>query len=185
MKISRLQYWLLATVVLLLVILLNVVKVQDIVARGFGYSGSVPMFALDEMPRGYTPEQAFHVIDAYGVAGREAYRFLLLTIDLIFPFLYGSFLFLSIRWAAGRAAVSVSWGNRLAVIGYVATCCDWLENVSFLILMKGYPRLPTVLAKLASGFTVTKFLASGISLGILAVLGTYILFRPGGREKEA
>ena len=51
------------------------------------------MFALDEMPSGYTPEQAFHVLDAYGMAGRNAYRFLLLTIDLIFPFLYGSFLF--------------------------------------------------------------------------------------------
>lgn len=137
------------------------------------------MFALDEMPSGYTPEQAFHVLDAYGMAGRNAYRFLLLTIDLIFPFLYGSFLFLSIRWAASSASISVFWGNRLAAIGYIATCCDWLENVSFLILMRDFPRLPTVLAKLASGLTVTKFLASGISVGILAVLGTYILFRSG------
>jgi hypothetical protein len=174
MNISRRSYWSLATTVALFLILLNVVKVQDVVARAFGYKGSVPMFALDQMLGGYTPAQAFQVMTDYGEAGRRAYTFLLCTVDLVFPFLYGSFLFLSIQRVSRRAAVPVHWANRLAAFGFVATCCDWLENISFLILMRDYPGQSIAVARLASLFTVTKFLASGVSLVILVILGICI-----------
>jgi hypothetical protein len=178
-NISRNWYWSLAATVILFLILLNVVRVQDIVARAFRYSGSVPMFALDQMVRGYTPEQAFQVMTAYGESGRRAYAFLLLTSDLIFPFLYGSFLFLSIRGASRRAGISAPWANGLASFGFIATGCDWLENISFLILIKIYPRQSIGVAKLASMFTITKFLSSGISVIVLAALGTYLVFQRG------
>jgi hypothetical protein len=177
MNRSRKWFWLLAAVVFFFLILLNVVKIQNIVARAFGYSGSVPMFALDQMVRGYTPALAFQVMTAYGVAGRRAYAFLLLTSDLVFPFLYGSFFFLSIRGASRRAGVSVPWANGLASFGFIATGCDWLENISFLILIWMYPAQSIGVAKLASMFTVAKFLCSGVSLTVLAALGICIPFR--------
>jgi len=182
MSISPKWYWSLTAIVILFLILLNVVKVQDVVARAFGYTGSVPMFVLDQTVRGYTPAQAFQVLTDYGEAGRKTYAFLLLTSDLVFPFLYGSFLFLSIRGASRRAAIPVVWGNRLAAFGFAATCCDWLENISFLILMRTYPSQSIVVARLASLFTVTKFLVSGICLIILSALGIYILFLPKTRR---
>src|SRR5579864_2147381 len=129
MNISLKWYLSLASTVVLFLILLNVLKVQDIVARAFGYTGSVQIFELDKMLRGYTPAQAFRVMTAYGEAGRNAYTFVLLTFDLVFPFLYGSFLFLSIRGSSRRAGIPIFWANRLAAIGFVATCCDWLENI--------------------------------------------------------
>jgi hypothetical protein len=174
MNIPRKWYWSLAAIVILFLVLLNVVKVQDIVARAFGYTGTVPMFALDQMVRGYTSEQAFQVMTAYGETGRKAYAFLLLTSDLVFPFLYGSFLFLSIRGASRRAGISMPWANGLASFGFIATGCDWLENISFLILMKMYPAQSIGVARLASIFTVTKFLSSGASVILLAALGIYI-----------
>jgi hypothetical protein len=161
MNISSRLYWSLAATVILFLVLLNVVRVQDIVARAFGYTGSVPMFALDQMVLGYSPAQAFHVMTVYGEAGRKAYTFVLLTVDLVFPFLYGSFLFLSIRGSSRRAGIPIFWANRLAAIGFVATCCDWLENISFLILMRIYPGQSITVAELASVFTVTKFLSTG------------------------
>jgi hypothetical protein len=175
MNISRRWYWSLVAAVILVLILLNVIKVQDIVARAFGYTGSVPMFALDQMPHGYTPALAFQVMTAYGEAGRRAYAFLLLTSDLVFPFLYGSFLFLSIRAASRRAAIPARWADRLAAFGFVATCCDWLENISFLVLLRIYPGQSIAVVKLASVFTVTKFLSTAVSLLILVFLGIYIL----------
>ncbi len=178
MKASRKWYWSLAATVILFLILLNIVKVQDFVARAFGYTGSVPMFALDQMVRGYTLAQAFQVMTAYGEAGRRAYAFLLLTTDLVFPILYGSFLFLSIRGASHSAGIPARWAYRLGAVGFVATCCDWFENISFLNLIKMYPGQSIVVSKLASWFTVTKFLSSGVSLAILAALGIYILSRP-------
>lgn len=177
MNVSAKRYWFLASVVVVFLILLNVVKVQDILARAFGYAGSVPMFALDQMVRGYTPVQAFQVMTAYGEAGRKAYAFLLLTVDLVFPFLYGSFLFLSICGASRRAGVSMRWANALASFGFIATGCDWLENISFLIFMRQYPSQSIGVAKLASMFTVTKFLSSGASVIVLVGLGIYILFQ--------
>ena len=175
MNLSRRWYWSLSTAVFLFLILLNVVKVQEVVAQAFGYTGSVPMFALDQMVRGYASAQAFEVMTAYGEAGRRAYASLLLTVDLVFPFLYGSFLFLSIQGASRRAAIPTVWGNRLAAIGIMATCCDWLENISFLILIMTYPGQSIPIARLASVFTATKFVSSGVSLIILVFLGIYIL----------
>jgi hypothetical protein len=182
MIIYRKLYWSLAAIVFLFLLLLNVVKAQDVVARAFGYTGSVPMFALDQMVFGYTPAQAFHVFKVYGEAGRRAYTFLLLTSDLVFPFLYGSFLFLSIRGASQRAGISMLWANGLGSCGFAATCFDWLENVSFLFLIRTYPAESITIAKLASLFTVTKFLFSGMSLIILAVLGIYILSKSLSRR---
>ena len=177
MSISRKWYWSLAATVALFFILLNVFRVQDSVARAFGYSGTCRMFALDQMYFGYTPTRAYQVMKEYGEKGRRAYTFLLLTTDLVFPFLYGSFLFLSIRMVARRAAIAVARGNWLAVCGLAAASFDYLENFSFLILMKKYPGQSTVVARLASLCTVTKFLFSGVSLIILAVLGVYIFIR--------
>jgi len=175
MTISRKLYWSLAAITILFLILLNVLKVQDIVARKFGYAGSVPMFALDQMPLGYSPQEVFEVMTAYGEAGRRAYAFLLLTCDLVFPFLYGSFLFLSI-WAVSRkAGVTELWAAAFAGCGYVATVFDWMENISFLDLIWNFPRESTGVARLASFFTVSKFFFSGVSLVVLAVLGIYVL----------
>jgi hypothetical protein len=168
-------YWSLAATVILFLILLNVFRVQDSAARAFGYTGDVPMFALDQMVPGYTPAQAFQVLTAYGEAGRRAYSYLLLGVDLVFPFLYGSFLFLSIQGASRRSGIQIVWGNRLAAFGFVATCCDWLENISFLILIRAYPGQSSLIARLASLFTVTKFISTGVCLIILAALGIYIL----------
>jgi len=182
MNISRKWFWALAAAVFLSLALLNVVRVQDVVARAFGYAGVVPMFALDQMIFGYTPAEAFQVMTAYGEAGRRAYTFLLLTSDLVFPFLYGSFLFLSIRGASQRAGIPMLWANGLAACGFAATCFDWLENISFLILMRTYPVESTAVAGFASMFTVTKFLFSGVSLIILAVLGVYIVIRSSSQR---
>jgi hypothetical protein len=55
MRTSGAKNWALTVTVAVFLILLNVVKVQDIVARAFGYRGVVPMFALDKMLFGYSP----------------------------------------------------------------------------------------------------------------------------------
>ena len=184
MSISRRWYGSLATFVFLFLILLNVFKIQDAVARHFGYAGSVPMFALDQMARGYTPEKVFRVMTIYGESGRRAYAFLLLTIDLVFPFLYGSFLFLSIRSASNKAGIPAVWANGMAAFGYFAAGCDWLENFAFLRLMETYPGQSATLVTLASGFTVMKFVFSACSLAILAALGVLLIFRSRNRRME-
>jgi len=184
MSISRRWYGSLATFVFLFLILLNVFNLQDAVARKFGYAGSVPMFALDQMVRGYTPEKVFQVMTIYGESGRRAYAFLLLTIDLVFPFLYGSFLFLSIRGVANKAGIPTVWANGLAAFGYFAMGCDWLENFAFLRIMETYPGQSVTLVTLASGFTVMKFVFSGCSVTILAGLGVFLLFRSRKRRME-
>jgi len=110
-------------------------------------------------------------------SGHRAHAFLLLTADLVFPFLSGSFLFLSIRAASERAGIPLRSGSALAAYGFMATCCDRYENLSVLILMRNYPGQSAGVAKLTSIFTVTKFLSSAVRVILLAALGIYIFFR--------
>lgn len=184
MKTSGAKYWTLTVTVAVFLFLLNGVKVQDMVARAFGYRGTVPMFALDKMLFGYSPAQAYGVLAAYGPAGRRAYAVLLLTLDLLFPFLYGSFLFLSLRAVSLWAGFSTRWAVRLGAIGFAAAVCDWLENICFLILMGVFPGQPAAVARVASLFTVTKFALSGISVVTLLVVGICALCRVRRRSLQ-
>jgi hypothetical protein len=143
------------------------------------------MFALDKMLFGYSPAQAYDVIAAYGRAGRKAYAVLLLTLDLLFPFLYGSFLFLSLRAVSLGAGFSKRWAGRLGGIGFAAAVCDWLENICFLSLMGEFPGQSVPVARVASFFTVTKFLLSGISVVALLVVGIFALCRVMKRSSQA
>jgi hypothetical protein len=184
MKVSRTKYRALTATVAVFVVLLNGVKLQDIVARAFGYHGSVPMFALDKMVFGYSAERAYGVIAAYGEAGRRAYAFLLLTVDLIFPFLYGYFLFLSLQAVSLRAGFSTRWAGRIAAIGFVAAACDWMENISFLILMRIFPGQSITVTKIGSFFTMTKFLLSGVSVLTLVVTGIWVLWNNSAANSQ-
>ncbi len=182
---SSAKYWALTVTVAVFLFLLNGVKVQDIVATAFGYRGAVPMFALDKMLFGYSPAQAYNVITAYGPTGRRAYATLLLTLDMLFPFLYGSFLFLSLRSVSLGAGFSKRWAGWLGGMGFAAAGCDCLENVCFLSLMAVFPGQSVPVARAASFFTVTKFLLSGISVVALLVVGIYVLYRMLRRSPQA
>jgi hypothetical protein len=114
---------------------------------------------LLDMRLGYTPGDAYDLLDRLGQTGRGAYLRLLWTIDLLLPALFGLFLSSAVRRGAFRA-----WQS----IPLLAAACDYAENSAITILLLHYPIHEPAFARLASIFTVTKLLlyASGILLAV-------------------
>jgi succinate-acetate transporter protein len=69
----RTALWLLGLTTLVFFILLNVFKIQDVIARAAGYGGSIPMFKLD-MTFNYTPEYCYGILSSYGQIGAKHTR---------------------------------------------------------------------------------------------------------------
>lgn len=114
---------------------------------------------LLDMRLGYTPSDAYDLLDRLGQTGRGAYLRLLWTIDLLLPALFGFFLSYAVRRGAFRA-----WRS----IPLLAAACDYVENSAITILLLHYPLHEPAFARLASVFTVTKLFlyASGMLLAV-------------------
>jgi hypothetical protein len=116
----------------------------------------------------YTPDQAYAVLEAYGPAGRDFDLNAELTVDLVYPIVYGLFCSLAIlyflqRFATGRPALA-----RLALVPFLAVLVDYLENASLIVLLLTYPQRLTAVAALAGLLTTTKWVLLGLSLVLVA-----------------
>lgn len=119
---------------------------------------------LLDMRFGYTPSAAYHLFDALGQTGRDAYLRLLWTIDLLLPALFGLVLYFAIRRGAFRGWRSISM---------VAAACDYAENITITTLLLRYPIHEQALAQLASAFTVAKLVL--YSSGLLLAIGGFLV----------
>ena len=121
-----------------------------------------------DMRFSYTAAQAYATLDAYGPAGREFDLNTELTVDLLYPIIYGLFCSLAIlyfrqRWGPAHPALA-----RLALLPFLAVLADYLENAAVIGLLLIYPdRLPP-LAVAASLLTSAKWLLQGLSLALVA-----------------
>jgi hypothetical protein len=113
----------------------------------------------------YTPEKIYEILPAYGESGRQLYAVSELTLDLAYPLIYNSFLWLAITLVFQKAFPSQSRSHKLAYLPVAVCLCDYTENALIAALLLGYPRQLNLFAWAASFFTTGKWL-----MGILAVL---------------
>jgi hypothetical protein len=124
----------------------------------------------------YTPSDVQQLMQALGPQGRNLYAITEVTLDLLFPFVYGGLLaLLLVRLYDCRTARS------LVVIPVIAIVFDLLENLSAFTLSLTYSGQPSPLAWAGAAFTLIKYVAGLASLAIVswgALRGTWLLFRP-------
>ena len=152
----RIALWLAGLTTVVLFILLNAFKIQDVIARAAGYAGPTPMFKLD-MTLNYTPDYCYGILSSYGEVGRKIYAVLLSTLDALFPLLYGTFFFLLIRTVYRKLGVSRMLTSAVSALPLLATLFDWSENIAFIRLMSLYPSRSDGLARIANVLTLSKF----------------------------
>ena len=114
---------------------------------------------------GYTHEQA---MAAYGEAGRRAYVWASLTLDVLLPIAYVVFLAGLLYRLSPREGLSV-----LAVVPVAAGLFDLGENAQIVAMLLAYPEVSPLRVGWASAFTQAKacaFLASAALIGVLVVL---------------
>jgi nucleoside-diphosphate-sugar epimerase len=126
-----------------------------------GLAGGLPIL---DMRLGYSEGAAYRLFDVFGEAGRSAYLRLLWTVDLVLPTLFGLFLATAIR----RGALRKFWWTP-----FLASACDYAENVAITLLLLHYPVHEPELVRLSSIFTVMKHAL--YATGVLLAIGGYVM----------
>ena len=125
-----------------------------------GLAGGAPIL---DMRLGYSEHAVQLLFDALGENGRRAYLNLLWTVDVILPALFGLLLSTAIRRGAFR---------RWSWIGWVATACDYGENIAITLLLLRYPLHQPAIVRFASAVTVIKHgsYAAGVVLALAGLI---------------
>lgn len=139
----------------------------------------------------YTPEQVYSMVGAYGEAGRAFYRTFELTGDIIYPIIYTLFFSLLLSWLFRRGFAGASRWQRLNVLPFGALLFDLLENSCIVTMLSIYPATPTLLAWLATSFTMVKWSFAVVTLLLLLIGAVMTLGRlvrgslPIGRYRQS
>ena len=96
--------------------------------------------AILDMQIGYTPDDAYALLEALGPKGRQAYTAMLLGGDMLFPIAY-SLLFAAIAaWLLARVAPPDHWTQKLSLIALIGGISDLAENLSILTMIFAFPQ---------------------------------------------
>jgi hypothetical protein len=117
--------------------------------------------------RWYTPAEARNLFERLGKSGRNLYALTELTLDLVFPLIYGSLFCLL---TASLARAQWAW---LVTIPLFAALSDLVENSIVAYLAWSYAGQESSLAWLAAAVTLIKTILLGLSLLILFAGGAY------------
>lgn len=124
----------------------------------------------------YSTDDLFHMAEAHGPAGRDAYVRARWTFDLAFPLVYGAFLATAISWLF-RATVPARSAWRMANLAPVlAVIFDFCENTCTSLVMLAYPERVALTANLAAIFTPVKWLLV-LSSVLLLLAGLWLRLR--------
>jgi hypothetical protein len=143
------------------------------------FSGGMRIFDL--MPMGYESEYARSLLEQLGVAGREAYLYFQIPVDLIYPCLFGITYCLILAYLLDKLNSLNKQYFYLCLIPLLAGMFDYLENFGIVNMLISYPDLTHAAIQLTSFFTVFKSLLSTISFILLIVMlgmfGLKVLWR--------
>lgn len=141
------------------------------------HSGGLTILDLRET---FSPDDAYELFTALGPAGRQAYMFLHLVPDLVFPIGYAlTFTFIS-SWFLVRLLPLDHRLQWLSLIPLISGLADVLENISLVICNLAYPGRIDWLARSAHLLTKLKFglLPIGLVFLITIVVAWFIRKRP-------
>jgi hypothetical protein len=164
---NTIAFWILLVTTVGLLLAENLLHFRLSVPAMSELSGGLPLL---DMRIGYSPDDVYRLFDALGATGRDAYRDLFLSIDILIPLSISAFLWFAISKGPLR---------RYRALGLAGGAFDYLENAAILILLAGYPQRNDPLATFAAVFTVLKFCF--YTLGLALAVAGYLLRRRRNR----
>lgn len=124
----------------------------------------------------YSADELYQMAESYGKEGRAEYVRARFTFDLVWPLVYGFFLSVGISWISRKAYSEGSALQSANMVPVLGVLLDYLENISTSLVMARYPNSTPVLDRLATLFTMLKWvfvvgsfalLIGGLMIGIL------------------
>jgi hypothetical protein len=133
--------------------------------------------AILDMQIGYTPDDAYALLEALGAEGRQAYAAMLLGGDMLFPISY-SLLFAAIAaWFLVRVVPPDHWAQKLSLIALIGGISDIAENLSILTMIFAFPQRLDGVAWFSSLVKVTKFGSAAVGAPLILILVTMFVWR--------
>lgn len=121
---------------------------------------------FDMRPGGYSTEQAYALLDALGIDGRQYYLTRQIPLDLIYPGLMALTLVSVLKWLESHGANRV-----LAKVGIWlsigAAITDYWENTGICLMILNWPEPPISLIQAASFASISKAVLT--TLAVLTV----------------
>jgi len=124
----------------------------------------------------YSTDDLYRMAESYGAEGRSEYIRMRFTFDLVFPLIYGGFLFSGIGWLFNPESQELrKWKiNRLPLFGVLF---DYLENIATSVVMWRYPERTPILDTAATLFTPVKWILISICFVLILVGLIRLLFK--------
>ena len=125
----------------------------------------------------FDPASIYRIVEAYGPSGRAYYIWQRWTFDLIWPLVYGLPLFSTLNRFIPKL---FRFRTMIVFLPLFATILDYLENVTFTVLVSLFPTEIPLLAVLGVTISAFKWFALGTSMmivSILPIIGLFSLLR--------
>lgn len=120
---------------------------------------------------GYSPNEAYQMVNHYGEFGGAFYRILLL-LDTVFPIVYMIFGVLLLGFILNKYFIKKEKLYLLLLLPVIGMAFDWLENVMISLMLNQFPEPFDLLAQLCASFTILKFTFTGLTLVLAVLLST-------------
>ncbi len=124
----------------------------------------------------YSAADLYHMAEAYGEQGRQAYIQARFTFDLVWPIAYGFFLTTAISWLFSKSIADTSRWHLLNLVPVLGMLFDYLENIGASLVMARYPLQTTVIDVLTPLFSLIKWLFVGGSFIILLAVAGFAVW---------
>ena len=123
----------------------------------------------------YSVDQAYSALNAMGEAGRKAYFWTVLLVDMPYLIIYSLTYTLLLFLLINRLHIQGKkyWGYLPFVVGLF----DFFENIGILLLLTTYPEKHTVLAIITALFTSLKWVSAAIVFLLLLLLLFRLILR--------
>lgn len=118
---------------------------------------------------GFTPEEAYNMLSAYGEEGRKYYFFAEAIIDIIYPIIYTCTNVLLLSYVFKRGFAANSFIQQLNIFPILATIGDFAENAGIIAMLNAFPERADTAASFASSAGMFKWIAFGISIALFLI----------------
>jgi hypothetical protein len=115
----------------------------------------------------FDPAAIYRIVEAYGPSGRAYYIWQRWTFDLIWPLVYGLPLFSTLNRFIPKL---FRFRTMIVFLPLFATILDYLENVTFTVLVSLFPTEIPLLAVFGVTISAFKWFALGTSMMIVSIL---------------
>ncbi|MFD2522457.1 hypothetical protein [Emticicia soli] len=118
---------------------------------------------------GFTANEAYNILVAYGEEGRKYYLWVEAFIDVVYPLIYTTTNVLLLSYVFKRGFTPSSFMQQLNIFPILATIGDFAENAGIIAMLNAFPERADAAANFASAAGMFKWIAFGTSIALFLI----------------